>query len=161
MKKDSIQIMKEAARKGFPFPEIMFHQQGYQELIRKIQAKLDGMDNNNYVHFLEEVFDDGTFIYRVRSSNTEGESQFYKREYNNTDNGVEFEGNPISVVRQVEYVEKTINNNSENFGLFPDYVDDLHQGGPDDDDGLFPDYVDDLHQGGPDDEDGLFPPGVE
>jgi len=78
------------------------NEQGYRDIVQKIQEKLDGMDDNVKVHFLVEVFED-RFIYEVRR-NDGGGSSFYQRTYDMNDETVEFTGEPVEVQRKVEFV---------------------------------------------------------
>lgn len=75
---------------------------GYRELVHSIQTKLDQMDTNDRMHFLQEVYDDH-FIYSIRSEG--GDETLYKRDYSIVENNVEFAfSNPVQVRRKVEYV---------------------------------------------------------
>lgn len=103
---EDLQLVKALAMKGIGLNAL-----GYREIAGKIQGKLDRMDSDTRVHFLEEVFDDH-FIYRVAGRNAvmpsgEGE-EFYKRAYQiDNDNSIEFTGEPQAVTKQVEYVVLT------------------------------------------------------
>lgn len=89
--------------------------EGYRSLLQQIQSKLDGMDTDTRMHFLEEMYDD-FIVYRVDG---QGGQKLYKREYSVNDNGsVEFGNEPKEVRQKVEYVEITDNsaNSKENEG---------------------------------------------
>jgi hypothetical protein len=78
----------------------------YGEVIRKIQNKLDAMDDDIKVHYLEPdgVFDDN-FIYRV-SPRGLGESLLFQRNYEvNTDETIEFTGEPVAVIKRTEFIQ--------------------------------------------------------
>ena len=87
---------------------------GMKEKIETLQRKLDQMDTDSKMHFLEEVFK-GYCVYRVNMNVGEGipfEQEYYKRTYSvNADGLVEFSGEPIPVRKKIEY--KLINANSE------------------------------------------------
>ena len=90
---------------------------GYREIVLTIQRKLDSMDNSINIHFLEEVYDDNTFIYRVESREGQGSTSLFRRSYqiNTETDQVEFEGDPIPVVRRVEYVAQGTQSNKKTF----------------------------------------------
>ena len=81
------------------------NQQGYLELVQSVQRKLDAMDSDTKLHFLEELFDDGTFVYRIATADN-APARYYRRGYSVGEQGqVEFDDTPIQVKRQVTYVE--------------------------------------------------------
>ena len=84
--------------------EVQVNEVGYLELVRGVQSKLDSMDNEAKLHFLEELFDDGTFVYRISTSDSRP-AQYYRRGYTIDAQGqVEFNDEITQVKRQVEYV---------------------------------------------------------
>lgn len=94
--------IKEFASKGF-----VIHAIGFQQISSSLQRALDAMDTNQRIHYLEEVFDDGTFIYKVvLSSNTGPNAVYYRRKYTITDNDeVEIAAEePQEVKKKTEYV---------------------------------------------------------
>ena len=102
----TIQAIKDMAKKGFSI--IQANVKGFQEKMSMIQNKLDAMDirspegNSIAYHMLEEVFD-GYFIYRKREP--EG-SKLYRQSYQmNAEDQVEFTGEPVSVRKDVNYVQ--------------------------------------------------------
>lgn len=77
--------------------------QGYRELVYSMQSKLDGMDSEIRIHFLEELFDE-YLVYRVANRET-GDETYYRRPYSlNQDGTIEFQGEPEPVRKQVEFV---------------------------------------------------------
>ena len=90
------------------------YESGMKEKIETLQQKLDQMDTNSVMHFLEEVFK-GHCIYRISKDIGEGipmEQEYYKRVYSmNADGLIEFSGEPIPVRKKIEY--KLINNNAK------------------------------------------------
>lgn len=85
--------------------------QGYRQIMSNIQEKLDRMDDDVKVHFLQEVFDN-YFIYEVRGrmGGAYSGAGLYKRAYTVNINGsIEFSGEPTAVRREVQYIA----NNSE------------------------------------------------
>ena len=102
-------FIKDAIHQGF----FVVANLGFREVTSKIQQQLDAMDNDYKIHFLEEVYDDGTMIYRVenRESNS---TKLYKRGYSvNDDGSIDFEDEPVEVNKQVNYVEVTGPQNQE------------------------------------------------
>lgn len=98
-----IKTMKELIQKGF---SIITQETGYQELARTIQTKLDRLDTDVKAYFLQEVYD-GYFVYEVRSKTDGGPvPELFKRDYQfNNDGTVEFAGEPVKVMRRVEYIQ--------------------------------------------------------
>lgn len=97
-------MLKELALAGFSVNQL-----SYGEISQKIQAKLDRMDDDTKVHYLEETYP-GFFIYRVRPRggdmpmNPDGEMLF-KRSYTaQGDGSIEFTGEAQPVVKQVQYI---------------------------------------------------------
>ena len=77
---------------------------GFRERMQTIQSKLDAMDSDLRVHYLEEVYDD-FFVYTVRSRETGNQAKLYKRGYSVNDSGsLEFAEEPSEVRKQVTYV---------------------------------------------------------
>lgn len=77
---------------------------GYREVMSTIQSKLDAMDSDLRVHYLEEVYED-FFVYTVRSRESGTPPKLYKREYSVNDSGaIEFAEEPAEVRKQVSYV---------------------------------------------------------
>ena len=101
MTQEQEKALKDLAVQGFI---LSTNVQGYQELMSKIQRKLDAKDNETSMHFLEEVYD-GYFVYRqnVRES---GEVKLYRQDYSvNSADEVEFGGDPVKVRRDVTYIQ--------------------------------------------------------
>ncbi len=121
--------LKELNVQGYSF-HLITNDTGYMELLNKVSRKLDGLDNDLRMYFLEELYEDSV-VYRVSNKQT-GESTLYKQNYSILeDESVEFAGDPVEVRRQVEYVSmvqtmkrtkapagqnKSISNNKENKG---------------------------------------------
>jgi len=96
------EIMKSLNNENLAVIPINVNEQGLRSLVSTIQAKLDVMDSDTKVHFLQEVYED-FFVYEIRGR-SEG-SVLYKRTYQvNTDESVEFTGEPVEVRRKIEYV---------------------------------------------------------
>ena len=82
---------------------------GYLSLVRAIQDKLNAMDTDMAVHFLEEVYD-GSFIYRVERYQTNTPAQYFSRSYTMDESGaVEFGTDPEPVTKRVSF--ETVTNN--------------------------------------------------
>lgn len=110
-----IQSMKESIHAGIGVyvnaSEFATNECGYREIMSKIQTKLDGMDDDVKVHFLTDVYKD-RFIYEVRNRSAmdgpAGEPAMYQRNYSlKDDSSIEFDGEPVGVRRQVEYVTQS------------------------------------------------------
>ena len=116
--KTLLEAMKSLSGKGFVVTPIANNEQGYQMLIQSIQAKLDSMDNDFKMHYLQEVYED-SFVFKV-SKRDEG-SVLYKYGYQvNDDESIEFVGDPVEVRKKTEYVtmsfvrtKKSNNNNKK------------------------------------------------
>ena len=100
--KTTCDTLKELVRNGYVVNGLNANQQGFRDIMKKIQAKLDSMDNEVQTFFLQELYDD-RFVYLVRGRQGE---RFFQQDYNITDNNeVEFVGEPIEVRKKVEFVE--------------------------------------------------------
>ena len=94
--------MKELGKEGYSVNLISNAEAGLRELITNIQMKLDAMDTDLKIHFLQEVYEDH-FVYEVRSR--EGATQLYKRSYTVNEGVIEFAAEePTEVRKQVTYV---------------------------------------------------------
>lgn len=74
---------------------------GYRELVDAARSKMDTMDSEDVIHFLEEVFDD-YIVYKTHQRL--GGVKFYKQGYKFENGTFELTGNPQQVQRKVEYV---------------------------------------------------------
>lgn len=100
--KTLMEAMKSLNKKGFIVSEITNNEQGYRTLVTAIQSKLDSMDNDFSMYFLQEVYEDH-FIYEIRKRD-EG-TTLYKLTYQtNEDESIEFGSDPVEVRRDVKYV---------------------------------------------------------
>ena len=96
------QGLKELARLG-----LSINGMGYRELSQAIQTKLDRMDDDTKVNFLEDCFD-GYIIYRVEpkgpSMDGGNRGDLFKRNYTVAQDGtVEFTGESMPVIKRVSY----------------------------------------------------------
>jgi len=98
--KELLKIFKDINKKGFSINQI-----GFQEISGKIQTKLDNMDTDIRIHFLEEVFETD-FIFAVRMNFPGGGgTELFRRTYIvNADGSIEFTGEPTPVIRNIEFV---------------------------------------------------------
>jgi hypothetical protein len=108
---DIMEMAKELSGKGYFV--IQTNETGMAAVVQAVREKIDSMDSETKVHYLEEVFDDYV-IYRVQSRTEDGASsspsRLYKRPYQiHDDNLIEFTNDPIPVVRKVEYQETQTN----------------------------------------------------
>lgn len=97
--------MLDLNRTHFYRVELIANETGYAEVMDKLRQKVDGMDNDQRVYFLVEVFED-SFIYRSTPREARGQPErMYKQEYSIGENQqIEFVGEPVEVRREVEYV---------------------------------------------------------
>ena len=96
-----LKTFKEMAAKGYAV-SLISNEQGYQELLQLLSSKLDSMDNDERIYFLEEVYDN-YIVYRVRTREGSG-STLYKWNYTITGNEVTLGENPVEVRKEVSYV---------------------------------------------------------
>ena len=73
---------------------------GFQELVQAVRNKIDSLDSESVVHYLQEVYDDA-IVYEVRMR--VGGTRLYKQTYTFNNGMVELTGDPIEVVREVKY----------------------------------------------------------
>lgn len=99
---DLLKTLKEVNQKGFAVTPINF-EMGYGESERKAQRLLDAMDNDIFVYYLEEMFDN-YLVYRVRNR-ADGTTKLYRRNYSiDAAENVALTGDPVEVRRNTEYL---------------------------------------------------------
>jgi hypothetical protein len=106
--RDVNSILKEFIHQGGIFNHLQNNERGYRELSSTIQSKLDAMDTDVRIHFLEELYDD-SFIYRIsrREEGNAPRNQLYRRGYTvNEDGSVTFAEEVTPVTKEVSYVER-------------------------------------------------------
>jgi len=86
--------------------------EGLLEAVNLVRDKLYSLDSNTDSYYLEEVYDDGIFIYK-KSGN--GKEKYYKGTYQIKDGEVQFGNDEEEVTKEVKYkkvitMEKTKNN---------------------------------------------------
>jgi hypothetical protein len=86
--------------------------EGFMELMQLIRSKVDDMDNDNTINFVQEVYSDYV-IYEARQR--AGGAKLYKQGYQLTNGTIDFIGNPVEVQKKVEYINNNSNNNPLNF----------------------------------------------
>lgn len=98
--------------------------QGYRELIDKMRTKLNALDSEERMYFVQEVYDDHLIYQVVRPDNSQ---TLYRQDYTvNDSDEIEFSGEPTEVRRQVEYVTMSgmrrtkFNNNSKTKNVMVD-----------------------------------------
>lgn len=100
--KDLLKTFKNLSAKGFVVSPIV-NEMGFNEVANLLQAKLNSMDTDMRLYFLEDVFED-TFVYRVRNSET-GDTTLYRRGYTANEGSVELsEEDPVEVRLKKEFV---------------------------------------------------------
>ena len=97
---DLLKSFKDLNVKGY-VASLISNEEGFQEISNLLRIKLDAMDSNARVYYLEEVYAD-EFIYQVRSS--EGGSTLYKRGYSVENGEVTMTENPTEVRKSTSYV---------------------------------------------------------
>jgi hypothetical protein len=80
-------------------PPGAYEEAGHQEVMDAIRAKLNAMDDDDKMHFLQEAFDDA-FVYEILEG---GASQLWQRGYSYADGKVTFGGDPYKVTRKISY----------------------------------------------------------
>jgi hypothetical protein len=76
--------------------------QGYRTLVQSAQQKIDAMDSDSVVHFLQEVYDEYV-VYEARMR--VGGMKLFKQSYQySEETGFELMGTPTEVLKKVEYV---------------------------------------------------------
>jgi len=112
---DLLKVFKELNLKGFAVSPIT-NEEGYKALLSSLQEKLNGLDTNDRVYYLQEVYED-YFVYAV-SYRESGDTTLYKRGYTANEGGVDLGEDSTEVRRKVEYVtmkmmrtKTSINNN--------------------------------------------------
>lgn len=98
--------------KDVSLPVFLSNQQGYKETALKIQSKLDAMDDGTKSHYLEEVFDDGSFVYRVRFS-ANNETKIYRKNFTINAGDVSFGDEVREVRKEVNFININIKNTSK------------------------------------------------
>lgn len=96
--KESLKILN---AQGYTF-SLINNKAGMMERLQKIHEKLNSMDNEMRVYFLEELYDD-ELVYRVMHREQPGD-KLYKQNYSISGATVELTGEPVEVRREVEYV---------------------------------------------------------
>lgn len=75
--------------------------QSLSERVDMIRRKVDTLDTNDSVHYVQDIYDDFV-VYEARLR--VGGTRLFKQTYSINNGQVEFTGNPIPVVKKVEYV---------------------------------------------------------
>lgn len=80
------------------------NEMGFRELSRMVQGMLDRLDSEARVHYLKEIWDD-YFVYTVYDRD-QGWEKHYRQSYSvdEQNNDVNFEGDPMQVRENIEYV---------------------------------------------------------
>lgn len=83
---------------------ILNNEVGFREIIQNISQKLDAMDTDLKVYFLDELFDDKV-VYRVHNRER-NETAYFQRNYSVQEDGsVDFTTDPVEVRKEVSFVE--------------------------------------------------------
>jgi len=110
-------LLKDLTLKGYS-AMLITQVEGLQERVDKVRGSLYSKDNDTTQYYIEEIFD-AYAVFRLHNRVKDGDYwktvdvQLLKQTYQiNTDGSVEWVGEPVKVVRNVEYVQ--VNNvNSE------------------------------------------------
>ena len=90
---------------------IRVNAEGLLEAINLIRDKLYSLDTDTDSYYLEEVYDDGTFIYRKEK---DGKAKYYKRTYQIKDGGVQFGNDEEEVEKEIKYRKVVTMKQTEN-----------------------------------------------
>lgn len=94
---------KELLKQGIG-TQMISNEIGFGEIMQNIQQKLDQLDNDIRIHYLEDLFEDD-FVYRVHNRES-GETSYYKRNYVSKEDGsIEFSTDPVPVRKDTSYIE--------------------------------------------------------
>jgi len=103
------EMLKHLNKEGFAVVPIMINQEGFSAIMNRIYNMLNGMDSQGVYYYLEEAYD-GYLIYNKRTE--DGKSELYKQTYQtNADGTIELTGEPVKVMRKIEYIQ--VNNEKE------------------------------------------------
>lgn len=110
--------LKTLKDKGVVINTLITDEMGKRTLVENIQRKLDVMDTDSRMHFLEDVHDD-YFVYRVQIR--DGDTTLYRRDFEvNENEEIEFSTDYTEVRKKVEFVNvnnmrrtKFFNNNKK------------------------------------------------
>lgn len=99
---EMLKALKDFNKEGYSVNNFITDQdQGYRELVDAVRQKLDSMDSESSIHFLQEVYDEAV-IYEVRMR--VGGARLFKQGYTFNGGVVELQGSPTEVRRKVEYI---------------------------------------------------------
>ena len=100
---ETFDALKSAKEVGLYFDNLTENaDQGYLDLVSAARQKIDAMDTNDSVHYLQEVFDN-YIVYEVRQRI--GGSRLFKQNYQFNNGNFELTGNPAEVRKSVEYTQ--------------------------------------------------------
>ncbi len=100
---DAFDALKSAKEVGLYFGNLTENtDQGYLDLVNAARQKVDAMDTNDSVHYLQDVFD-SYIVYEVRQRI--GGSRMFKQNYQLNNGNFELTGNPVEVRKSVEYTQ--------------------------------------------------------
>lgn len=86
-----------------------FVDDGFRAIVEKIQDRLNGMDNSESCYYLEDCYDDKTFVYFVRNQSS-GRQQYYKKTYSLDSAGeISFSQESTPVAKKVSFEEISAN----------------------------------------------------
>ena len=108
---------------------VRVNSEGLLEAINLVRDKLYSLDSTTDSYYLEEVYDDGTFIYRHRREKG-GKEQYYRRKYQIKDGEVQFGNDEEEVEKEVKYkkvlaMKRTKNTKNNTGGTTMDKVKEL------------------------------------
>ena len=103
------EMLKHLNKEGFAVVPITINQEGFSAIMNRIYGMLNSMDTQGVYYYLEEAYD-GYLIYNKRTE--DGKSELYKQSYQtNADGTMELTGEPVKVMRKIEYIQ--VNNKKE------------------------------------------------
>ena len=102
-------MLKHLNKEGFAVVPITINQEGFSAIMNRIYGMLNSMDTQGVYYYLEEAYD-GYLVYNKRTE--DGKSELYKQTYQtNADGTIELTGEPVKVMRKIEYIQ--VNNEKE------------------------------------------------
>jgi len=103
------EMLKHLNKEGFAVVPITINQEGFSAIMNRIYGMLNSMDTQGVYYYLEEAYD-GYLVYNKRTE--DGKSELYKQSYQtNADGTIELTGEPVKVMRKIEYIQ--VNNEKE------------------------------------------------
>lgn len=96
-------VLKSSKEAGVYFDNLAENtDQGFLDLVSAARQKIDAMDTNDSIHYLQEVYE-SYIVYEVRQRI--GGTRLFKQNYQFNNGSFELTGNPMEVRKSVEYTQ--------------------------------------------------------